>query len=232
MTDNTAIQSFRKRKIIQLILFAVLEAAFFIVLITNEDLRSNVFTDGALFTLCLITWLLFILILASLLHDIYELRDFSTTSHELQQLAYLDKKTGIPNRYSLDLIFKSYSTKESLQDVGCCLFAIDNLNIINETAGREAGDRVIQNFCTILEETGDKYGFVGRNGGNEFVMVINNCTTELMDRFYETLDNRLYLYNEENSQTPIQIKRAYTLNSEEQHTSFSSLLTATYTKLL
>ncbi len=232
MTDNTAIKSYRLKKTIQLVIFLILEIIFFLILITNESLRSSVFTHSGLFTLCIVSWLLFILILLTLFYDVYTLRNFATTNHELQQLAYLDNKTGIPNRTSLDLIFKSYSTKESLKDVGCCLFAIDNISSINETAGREAGDRVIQNFCTILEETGDKYGFVGRNGGNEFIMVINNCTTDLMEHFYDTLDKRILLYNEENSETPIHIKRAYTLNAEENHHNFSRLLTATYNKLM
>ncbi len=232
MTDNTAIKSYRQKKIIQFVFFLILEIIFFLILITNESLRSNVFTHSGIFSLCLVCWILFILILLSLFHDIYVLRNFTATNHELHQLAYLDNKTGIPNRNSLDLIFKSYSTQESLKDVGCCLFSIDNINTINEATGREAGDKVIQNFCTMLEEIGDKYGFVGRNGGNEFIMVINNCTNELMERFYDTLDKRILLYNEKNTETPIQIKRAYTLNSEEQHTNFSRLLTATYNKLM
>lgn len=232
MIDNNAIQAFCKKKIVQLILFAVLEALFFIMLITNEELRRNVFTNSGLFTLCITTWILCILILLSLFYDIYKLRSFFATSQELQQIAYLDNKTGIPNRTSLDIIFKSYSTEESLRDVGCCLFTIDNLNAVNEAAGREAGDKMIQSFCTILEETGEKYGFVGRNGGNEFIMVINDCTAELMERFYDTLDNRLKLHNQENATAPIVIKRAYTLNSQEQHASFSRLLTATYNKLI
>lgn len=232
MTNDTVIQSYRKKKILQLCLFVALELIFFLVLITNESLRQGVFTNSGLLTLCFVTWILFILILLSLFYDIYELRNFSTNSHQLQQLAYLDNKTGIPNRTSLDILFNSYSTKESLHDVGCCLFAINNLNIVNESAGREAGDKMIQDFCTILEETGDRYGFIGRNGGNEFIMVINNCSHELMKQFYDTLDKRLLLYNEKNNSTPIQIKRAYTLNSEEEHSTFSRLLTATYNKLI
>lgn len=232
MPDNHAIQSFCKKKTIQLILLIILEAVFFIILVTNKELRSNVFTDMGLFTLCLITWILFIIILLSLFFDIYQLRSFSILNRELQQLAYIDNKTGIPNRTSLDILFNSYSTEEALQNVGCCLFTIENLNILNESVGRKAGDEMIQNFCTILEETGDKYGFVGRNGGNEFIMVINNCTNELIETFYITLDNRLKLYNDENALAPIIVKRAYTLNSEEGHTSFSRLLTATYNKLI
>lgn len=232
MTDNNTIQSFCKKKIIQLVIYAVLEIVFFIILITNKELRSSIFTNSTLSTLCCITWILCILFFSSLLYDVYKLRSFFATNQELQQLAYLDNKTGIPNRTSLDIIFNSYGTEEALRDVGCCLFTIENLNSINETTGREAGDKIIQSFCTILEETGEKYGFVGRNGGNEFIMVINNCSDELIERFYNTLDNRLKLYNEEHSKTPLIVKRAYTLNSREQHVSFSRLLTATYNKLI
>ena len=143
MTENTAIQKYCKRKNIQLMLFIILEAAFFIILFVNPELRSTVFTNSGLFTLCLITWILCILVLLSLFYDIYQLRNFSITSRELQQLAYLDNKTGIPNRTSLDIIFNSYRTAESLQDVGCCLFTLDNLNTLNESVSREAGDQMI-----------------------------------------------------------------------------------------
>lgn len=231
MNDNHAIQAFYKRKIVQLIFLIILEVLFVAILFANPELKNNVFTNSGLFTLCLLTWLLCLMALISLFYDIYQLRGFSVTNRQLQQLAYLDNKTGIPNRTSLDILFKSFNTKEALQNVGCCLFTIDNLNLFNESAGRDAGDEMIQSFCTILEETGERYGFVGRNGGNEFIMIVNNCTEEMIEHFYETLDNRLKLYNEENPKAPILIKRAYTINTNEQLDSFSRLLTATYNKL-
>ena len=151
-------------------------------------------------------------------------------SKKWEDLAYRDK-SGIYNRHSLDLLFRSYSTPESLENVGCCLFTIKNLDEINKTAGHEAGDEVIKDFCNILDASGAKYGHVGRNGGNEFIIVMENCTKATMSLIYATLDKRLHFYNERHPKLPIKINRAFTLNSKENCTSFFGLLSATYAKL-
>ena len=90
---------------------------------------------------------------------------------------------------------------------------------------------MIQAFCSIFEEVGDRFGIIGRNNGNEFVMVINNCSEELMGRFIDNLNTRIEEYNTKNTDMPIKIQSTYLLNTEEHAESFTKLLTATYTKL-
>ena len=165
-----------------------------------------------------------------LVFDLKQLQRISGFSKQWEQMAYIDK-SGIHNRYSLDLLFQSYSTPESLENVGCCLFTIKNLEEINQKAGREAGDEVIKDFCNILDESGAKYGFVGRNGGNEFIIVLENCTKATMSLIYAALDKRLHFYNERHPLLPIKINRAFTLNAKENCSSFFGLLAATYSKL-
>ena len=172
----------------------------------------------------------FVLSIVFLLYDLKQLKRFSGFSKQWEQMAYIDK-SGIHNRYSLDLLFQSYSTPESLENVGCCLFTIKNLEEINKKAGREAGDAVIKDFCNILDESGAKYGFVGRNGGNEFIIVLENCTKATMSLIYAAMDKRLHFYNERHPDLPIKINRAFPLNSKENCSSFFGLLTATYAKL-
>lgn len=230
MNDHAFIHSFRKKKIFQLSLFIILEF-FFLLFLVLYFMNTGESLGGTLrIIMVAILAVFFVLSILFLIYDLKQLKRISGFSKQWEQMAYIDK-SGIHNRYSLDLLFQSYSTPESLENVGCCLFTIKNLEEINQKAGREAGDEVIKDFCNILDESGAKYGFVGRNGGNEFIIVLENCTKATMSLIYAALDKRLHFYNERHPLLPIKINRAFTLNAKENCSSFFGLLAATYSKL-
>ncbi len=231
MQESKFIKNYRRNKTIQLIIFFVFELTALLTLLSAEELRSRVYTDSSLLLLCIITYLTLVACFLFILFDFFTIRKVAVDHHDLHMQTYLDNLTGIPNRHSLDIVFHSYNTVDSLENVCCSLLTISNLAEINNTHGRETGDQLLQSFCSILESSFEKYGFVGRNGGNEFIIVINNCSEELMSTCYESLDEKLAEHNIRHPETPIQLKRAHTLNNKEQYTSFSSLLTTTYDKL-
>lgn len=230
MNDHAFISSFRKKKILQLSLFIILEFFFLLFLVLYLINSGSIPKEPMLIIAACILAIFFVLNIVFLVFDLKQLQRISGFSKQWEQMAYIDK-SGIHNRYSLDLLFQSYSTPESLENVGCCLFTIKNLEEINQKAGREAGDEVIKDFCNILDESGAKYGFVGRNGGNEFIIVLENCTKATMSLIYAALDKRLHFYNERHPLLPIKINRAFTLNAKENCSSFFGLLAATYSKL-
>ena len=231
MQEQKFIKTMRVTKIIQLVILVGIELTFIIMLIANSDLHRQIYSNKALFFLSLVTWLLAIFNLCCLLYDFFKMRTFALESHALNKTAYLDSLTGMPNRHSLDTVFQTYTTPESLKHTGCAMFTISNLKKLNETFGREAGDNAIQDFCNIFEEIGDNYGFVGRNGGNDFIAVINNCNHDTANHFLTVINNRLSLYNTEHPDKPIEIRSAYTLYDEAQVKAFTQLLAATYEKL-
>ena len=231
MQEQKLIKKFRIAKIIQLFLLAGIELTFFLTLLFNKSLSRQIYSNKQLFFLCAITWVLMIFSLFYLFYDFYKLRILSLEGHTLNQAAYLDSLTGIPNRHSLDIVFQTYTTPESLAGVACAMFSIENLKTINETSGHEAGDRLLQDFCNIFEEIGDNFGFIGRNGGNEFVAVIENSDHEKMEHFLTCLKNSILIYNTEHSEAPIVLRSVYTLYEEAQVQSFTQLLAVTYTKL-
>lgn len=230
MNDHAFISSFRKKKILQLSLFIILEFFFLLIFALYLIGVGATIKKSMLIAMACILLLFFILSIVYLVFDLKQLKHIASFSKQWEQTAYIDK-SGIHNRYSLDILLQSYSTPESLENVGCCLFTIKNLEEINQKAGREAGDEVIKDFCNILDESGAKYGFVGRNGGNEFIIVLENCTKATMSLIYAALDKRLHFYNERHPLMPIKINRAFTLNSKENCSSFFGLLAATYAKL-
>ena len=231
MKEKKFVKIFRTTKIIQLCLLFILEISFFIILVTHPALGKNLYNNPTLFILSSITWILMIFSLICLFIDFYQMRRFAVESHALNRAAYLDNLTGIPNRHGLDVVFQTYDTPESMASVGCFMVTIDNLKTINESLGHQTGDLLIQNFCSIFEETGDSFGVVGRNGGNEFILVINNCTDVRMNQFIKNLETQITEYNAEHTVAPLQLNYTYILNSEEHAQAFTHLLTATYNKL-
>ena len=151
MNDHAFISSFRKKKILQLSLFIILEFFFLLFLALYLINSGNIPKAPMLIIAACILAIFFVLNIVFLVFDLKQLQRISGFSKQWEQMAYIDK-SGIHNRYSLDLLFQSYSTPESLENVGCCLFTIKNLEEINQKAGREAGDEVIKDFCNILDE--------------------------------------------------------------------------------
>ena len=190
-----------------------METAYVLVLTLNPALGTKLFEDRTLFILCTLSWILALFNLIWLLYDFYKLRTFAEESHALNRAAFLDHLTGIPNRHGLDVV------------------TITNLKEINQTMGHVVGDQMLKDFSGILESVGDAFGVVGRNGGNEFLMIVNHGSHDTMEYFIESLNQQLKEYNEEHSNAPIQIQYAYILNEEAHAEYFSTLLTETYNKL-
>lgn len=231
MQEQKFVKVFRTAKIIQLCLLMGIELTFFLILTYNTSLSQQIYSNQTLFTLCAITWILMIFNLLCLLLDFSKLRSFASESHALKKAAYLVDLTGIPNRYSLDLFSKRYTTPESLTKLGCAMYTIDNLKEINDLHGHQTGDSVIRDFCTLFEEAGDPLSFVGRNGGNQFIAIFEQYSKESMEHFADTLNGRVSLYNAEHPETPIQLRSASSFCAEDSIQTFTQLLTVTYNRL-
>ena len=177
------------------------------------------------------TMLLWTFFLANVIFIILDLHIFYNdlrASDDIQRITYLDDLTGMPNRFSCDLVFQMYAEPEKIQHVGCALIEIDNLVATNEQYGREAGNQILIDFSNILEEIGSDYGFVGRNGGNEFLLVVENGSKQSMDNFFNEIHTRLKRYNALELNNPIKIYYKYVLNEELHASRFSDIITEVY----
>lgn len=231
MGSKEIISYFKKGKLIQLVLVIIIAAFFFLTLVINSDLRNNIYSNQSLFILCAFVWVLLILELISIFFDFYKLNSFNNVEDEHQLKKFMDESSGMLNRFSCDTLFKSEEITEVLEKVGCSMIEISNLKAINETAGRDAGDIAIDDFCSILESVGNDFGIVVRNGGNEFLVVIADCTPEIMEQCLQEINNSLALYNETEGPNPLEIRSTYVLNAEKKFTRFSEILTLAYHQL-
>lgn len=224
-------QSYRKLKVGELLLVVCLEVIYFCILFGNKTLRTAIFSNKLLFTLTCLMWILLIFSLVFFLLDFYLLKTSATHSQELSNAAYMDTLTGLPNRYSVDMIIKLHDTEQTMQNIGCAVLRLSNLMDINDEYGHDAGDILIQDFCTILDDVGDHYGFVGRNGGNEFLAILEECDDEKITQFISDLYVEINLYNITHASTPIVFEYNYALNSNENTKKLTELFTIVYRKL-
>ena len=212
------------------VIYVLLGLAFavFLILYLNQDLRNYLYSDIRLFTLSILLWLVLIVSFVTSLFDFWSLQQMTQIGHNLNQIAYLDKLTGIPNRYSCDLIFQNMDDPQKVKHVGCFLLQIKNLIEVNKKEGHDAGDKLITVFSSILDSAGSKYGFVGRNSGNEFLVIIEDCTAEKMEGFLTTFKKRINNYNVLNETTPLTVSYTRLMNDDVKAEHFSQFITKLY----
>lgn len=225
-----SIRMYRIIKAIQLFLLIVFFIAFFIYLKTDPVLSNNIFTNSKLLTICVFLWAFMIFSFLCIVLDFRQLEKNITDSDDLNRIAYLDTLTGIPNRISCDLIFQKYEnvSPEDIKDLACGLISITNLPLINEALGREKGNFLIQDFASIFETVGKNYGFVGRNSGNEFIIVIEECNEGKMNDFLNSLNVAVKEYNDSSNHMPVTYKSYKVFNSELNKAVFADIITQLY----
>lgn len=95
----------------------------------------------------------------------------------LQELALRDALTGAYNRRALyermeEMWGAHHEADTSMVTV---MMDVDHFKKLNDRYGHAAGDAVLKDVVKVLQATVADRGFVGRYGGEEFVVLIPNC---------------------------------------------------------
>ena len=105
---------------------------------------------------------------------ITDISDIKTKTDRLENAAKLDNFTGLYNKSSsVDLIQKKLRGNAG-QSHAFILLDIDNFKSINDTLGHYTGDNIIQLVSDILKNNFRKTDIIGRFGGDEFILLIQN----------------------------------------------------------
>lgn len=222
------IRSYKAFKTVQLILLIVFFIAFFIYLKTDPVLSNNIFTNTKLLTICVFLWAFMIFSFIAIAIDLRQLEKNILDSDDLNRIAFIDNLTGIPNRASCDLIFQKYENASNISNLSCSLISISNLSLINEALGRERGDSLLQDFASTFEKIGSKYGFVGRNSGNEFLIVIEDASRDKMQAFLDDLAATIKGYNDASNHMPLTYKTTTVFNADLNKPTFQDLISQLY----
>lgn len=101
-----------------------------------------------------------------------------TAKKALENMAILDSLTNIFNRRKLDQCLKKalVEARTSAQPLSLLLIDIDFFKRVNDTYGHPIGDKVLQELATLIQQASRSNDCFGRFGGEEFMMILPNCT--------------------------------------------------------
>ena len=96
--------------------------------------------------------------------------------NKFQKLAHMDSLTNIYNRYVFDELAEEMIAKNPNAPYVVALFDIDNFKFINDIYGHVYGDRALKNLADSMKSFFPSDTLLGRNGGDEFCILLPNCT--------------------------------------------------------
>ncbi len=134
-----------------------------------QTLISLVFLSGGIFVFLVCE------LFSSTLYKISQVNNLIADYNQLKKKADLDTLTGCYNRSYLEELFKNKLDLFAITKKSFAIFFVD-LNLfkkINDTLGHLAGDKVLKDFCHLLESTIRRTDVVIRYGGDEFVLVVD-----------------------------------------------------------
>ena len=109
-------------------------------------------------------------------YAIGKITDVSASIEEREKLmkkAQIDGMTGLYNA-SVTKQFAQDLWEKNTDDV-VVIVDIDNFKQINDSYGHSTGDKVITGVAKILSDIFALYGIIGRIGGDEFMLYLNEC---------------------------------------------------------
>jgi len=115
-------------------------------------------------------------------------KDIEEKNKELQKLSITDKLTNLYNRRKLDELLQSeiHRCERFNHTFGLAILDIDHFKKVNDTFGHQVGDKVLIEIANILKTNIRKTDFVGRFGGEEFLII---CPESDKDGVYKLIEN-------------------------------------------
>ena len=106
-------------------------------------------------------------------------KKLSDANRKLQDLAFHDNLTNAINRRPfVDLVEKNiHRAKRDGKKLAILFLDFDNFKIINDTYGHNTGDRALKSAIRKISKVIRKSDLIGRIGGDEFVVCLNNLDT-------------------------------------------------------
>ncbi len=101
-------------------------------------------------------------------------------TEELHHLSEMDPLTGLLNRRGMMDRFETEFSRQSRQggSMGLLLLDLDLFKAINDTFGHAAGDLALCEVAKVLQSSKRGYDYVARWGGEEFLMLMPNCSQD------------------------------------------------------
>ena len=146
------------------IVSCLIDIVIFLSFSVNGD--DLFFTRLGLFVISAIT-------LIALFGEILNMIKLGVQAGRIGKIAFTDANTGIGNVAAFKAQFEELEAKKfSHRYIGIVQFDVNNLKVINDSKGHEAGDLLIKSAADIINKSFGVIGNCYRTGGDEFVALI------------------------------------------------------------
>lgn len=216
-------KKFNTFKIVQLILLIILTAVSLYMLMQPE-VKQYIFDSTPATILFIIVWAVLLVTFIFLLIDFSLISSMKMDYHNLYDVAYSDPLSGIPNRFSCDTIIEKYYDKKLPDDIACVMIDLSNLPEINTLYDHRTGNKVLKDFSGILSTAAVSLCFVGRNGGNKFLAIFENCTDEKLNTFLDRVTDRVDQYNQASDSISMEYRIGKAMNCDEHLEQITKLI--------
>ena len=95
-----------------------------------------------------------------------------------KRLAVTDTLTGIYNRHGFDEQVEQYMRQNPQKHCVVAMLDIDDFKLVNDMYGHAYGDKALISLAENMRKFFPSSALLGRNGGDEFCILLPNCTME------------------------------------------------------
>ena len=115
------------------------------------------------------------------------------TTSELEYISGHDTLTSLYNRseYIKAVERKIKSAQRYGEKFGLILIDLDHFKLVNDNYGHNIGDKVLQAFGDVFRKTIREDDFVGRWGGEEFVVIANHAAPTDLEKLVKKLQKNI-----------------------------------------
>jgi len=110
-----------------------------------------------------------------------------------EALSYTDGLTGTFNfRYFTKRLYEEFQrARRYKRFLALVIFDVDDLKMVNDRFGHQAGDRLLRSFSRILRESVRSNDIISRYGGDEFCLIMPEVDREHVGLFMERIRHRI-----------------------------------------
>lgn len=178
------------RPLVSLIIYVTSYVAYYHLIalnITNQQLLLSNRVNGI--TAVGLGFLLSIILWRYNYTNITQKRFIEAQQKQLEQMAYYDSLTDLPNRRLFDKTIKQElsSMQQNGHESVTIMMDIDNFKDINDTYGHPVGDNILRQLADFLKKHTRESDTISRLGGEEFIILMPKTSLEAGYAFAERL---------------------------------------------
>ena len=142
---------------------------------------------------------------------------------ELNKKIYVDFATGLHNKNKCEEMLAVPGPLK--QPTACFMFDLNDLKVVNDTQGHEMGDMMIYSFANLLRQVVPCQYFIGRFGGDEFIMIAEGISGKReIKSLLQDVEELIQFYNKNNKEFQLSYSAGYAYSEDHKGVTMAELL--------